>query len=319
MTSVMGCVIVTYNSAEHILDCLNSLAEAQSVVLKLVLVDNASCDVTVELVRDWTAQHDLELSLIQAPKNLGFAAGVNLGLRQLLNDPALDRFWILNPDCTVPPHTPVALACSPLPFALLGSRIAYQEPDSQIQIDGGRINSWTGATQNINIGKDSASTPLPDVADLDFVSGASMVASREFLEQSGFMPEQYFLYYEEVDWAKMRGELPLAICEDAIVYHSAGASIGSPTLDRGPSPVSAYFKHRARMMFMAKHQPLRLPVAYLFGLGKVLQHALRLQFAPIPGILCALHGLPAGRKINAAVDPKRHAATKLLIRSTSRS
>ncbi|WP_432612896.1 glycosyltransferase family 2 protein, partial [Litoreibacter halocynthiae] len=187
--------------------------------------------------------------------------------------------------------------------ALLGHRIAYQSQPPQIQIDGGRINRWTGATQNINIGKNAATTPHPEQSDLDFVSGASMVASRNFVEQAGLMPEQYFLYYEEVDWAQRRGALPLVICKDAVVYHSAGASIGSPTLSRGPSPISAYFKHRGRLMFMAQHHPLRVPIAYLFGWGKIIQHALRRQFTPIPAIVWALHGRPAGRKIRSALDP----------------
>ena len=319
MTPTMGCVIVTYNSVDHISGCLQSLAMAEDITLKLVIVDNDSCDATVQVVQKWAARHDIDLSLILAPRNLGFSAGVNLGLKQLMKNPTLDRFWILNPDCTVPPRTAAALASVPPPFALLGSRIAYQQPRSLIQIDGGQINSWTGATQNINIGKDPSITPLPDAADVDFISGASMVASREFVEQAGFMPEHYFLYYEEVDWAQRRGSLPLAICKDALVYHSAGASIGSPTLSRGPSPVSAFFKHRARMMYMTAHHPWRLPFAYLFGWGKVLQHIFRRQFAPIPAILRALHGLSAGPKIKALIDTKPQAATKLLIRSTSRS
>ncbi|TDT73652.1 hypothetical protein BDE40_2426 [Litoreibacter halocynthiae] len=303
MTIPLGCIIVTYNSAGYILDCLQSLCQAKAVDLRIVLVDNASHDATVQVVRNWAAQTKLEISLIQAPKNLGFAGGVNLGLTRLLNDPQLDRFWILNPDCTVPSHTPAALSRAPLPFALLGHRIAYQGQPPQIQIDGGRINRWTGATQNINIGKDAVTTPHPDQSDLDFISGASMVASRSFVEQAGLMPEQYFLYYEEVDWAQRRGALPLAICKDAVVYHSAGASIGSPTLSRGPSPISAYFKHRGRLMFMARHNLLRVPIAYLFGWGKIIQHALRRQFTPIPAIVRALHGRPAGRKIRSVLDP----------------
>lgn len=319
MTLVMGCVIVSFNSADHIIECLQSLTEAKDVRLRVTVVDNHSSDNTVRVIKDWSARQGLELSLIRSPRNLGFAAGVNLGLKHLLEDPSLDRFWILNPDCTVPPMTPAALARAPLPFALLGHRIAYQNPRSQIQIDGGRVNTWTGATQNINIGKDTSATPLPDAPELDFISGASMVASRIFVEQTGLMPERYFLYYEEVDWAQRRAELPLAICREALAYHSAGASIGSPTLIRGPSAVSAYFKHRSRMMFIAAHHPARLPVAYLFGWGKVLQHALRRQFAPVPAIVRALHGLPAGQRIDAVVSPKAHAATKLLIRSTNRS
>lgn len=299
----MGCVIVTYNSTEHIMDCLDSLAAANNVALRVVVVDNASTDSSARVVQNWAARHELDLRLIQAPTNGGFAAGVNLGLRALMLDDTLDRFWILNPDCTAPPGTPAALANAPLPFSLLGCRIAYAKPSSQIQIDGGRINRWTGATHNLNIGKDADETALPKGEDLDFISGASMVASRAFLEHAGLMPEQYFLYYEEVDWAQRRGHLPLAICENAHVYHSAGASIGSPTLDRGPSPVSAYFKHRARMMYMAAHHPWRLPVAYAFGWGKVLQHLCRRQHAPVPATLRALHMLKPNQAVSAAISP----------------
>lgn len=290
MTSKLGCVIVTYNADDHIIACLDSLSRAAEVSLTVALVDNASTDATVEVVQTWSAAHRLDLTLIESPQNLGFAAGVNLGLKALLKDASLDRFWILNPDCTVPPTTPAALANAPMPFALMGSRIAYQSPNDQIQIDGGQINPWTGATRNINIGQNPATTPPPDPASFGFISGASMVASRAFIAQSGFMPEHYFLYYEEVDWAQKRGALPLTYCEDAIVYHQAGASIGSPTLARGPSPLSAYYKHRARMKFMARYHPWRLPTAYLFGWGKLLQHVKRRQFAPIPAILRALHG-----------------------------
>ena len=291
MTPKMGCVIVTYNSETYIVDCLQSLSQAQGVSLNVVVIDNASSDNTVESIRAWLASATLNASLIQSPNNLGFAAGVNLGLRELLDDTTLDRFWILNPDCTAPPTTPAALAKAPMPFALMGSRIAYHQPRTQIQLDGGRLNTWTGATQNLHIGKDALTTPPPDPAGFDFISGASMVASRDFIESAGLMPEQYFLYYEEVDWAQNRGHLPLTYCCDAVVYHHAGASIGSPTLTRGPSPFSAYYKHRARMRFMASYHPWRLPVAYLFGWGKVLQHFLRQQFAPIPAVLRALHGL----------------------------
>ncbi len=319
MSVTMGCVIVTYNSANHIRDCLQSLAIAEHITLKIVVIDNASNDETVRVIQGWSTQNDLELSLIQAPHNLGFAAGVNLGLIELMDDPLLDRFWILNPDCTVPPHTPAALARATLPFSLLGCRITYDQPGAKIQIDGGQINTWTGATKNINIGLDPSKTPTPNATSLDFVSGASMVASRDFLKHAGLMPEQYFLYYEEVDWAQKRGPLPLAICNGATVYHSAGASIGSPTLTRGPSRVSAYFKHRARMMYMATHHPLRLPIAYLFGWVKVFQHAVRRQYTPIPAVLRALHGLPFGNGIDSVVNTRPQEVTKSRICRTNPS
>ncbi|WP_298259268.1 glycosyltransferase family 2 protein [uncultured Litoreibacter sp.] len=288
----MGCVIVTYNSAEHILGCLHSLAQAEHVTLRIVIVDNSSSDRTPEVIQGFLDQSDLDLTLVQSAQNLGFAAGVNLGLTKLLEDPDLDRFWILNPDCTVPSSTPAKFAKVEMPFSLIGGRIIYEEHPSKIQIDGGQINTWTGATTNIHIGQNPDTTAMPKSCELDFISGASMVASRAFILSAGLMPEQYFLYYEEVSWAQNRGEFPLVVCENASVLHSAGASIGSPTLSRGPSALSVYYKHRSRMMFMIAHHPLRVPVAYLFGWGKLLQHLKRGQYAAIPAILRAMHGLP---------------------------
>lgn len=300
----MGCVIVTYNSANHILNCLQSLAHADPVAIHLVIVDNASSDGTGNVVQDWIPPPNIELTLIQSRQNLGFAGGVNLGLKHLLENSLLDRFWMLNPDCTVSAQTPKALLQEQQPFSLLGCRLVYGLQRAKIQIDGGQINTWTGSTKNINLGRDVATTALPSASSFDFISGASMVASRQFLQQAGLMPEQYFLYYEEVDWAQNRTTLPLAISQGATVYHSAGASIGSPTLSRGPSPVSAYFKHRSRMKFMASHYPLRVPIAYLFGWIKILQHAVRRQYTPIPATLRALHGMPPSKDITAAINSR---------------
>lgn len=317
MTAKMGCVIVTYNSEHDITNCLHGLVTAPQVDLEVVVVDNASNDGTVRIIQEWCSTHNMNITFVQASTNNGFAAGVNIGLCRLLELPDLDRFWILNPDCIVPAQTPQKLAVATLPFALLGHRICYNEPRSKIQIDGGEINRWTGATRNTHIGMCSSSTPAPNLKDIDFISGASMVASRAFIEQAGLMPEEYFLYYEEVDWAQRRTHLPLAYCPDAIVYHSAGASIGSPTLTRGASAMSAYFKHRARLKFMARFHPFRLPVAYMFGWGKALQHALRGQFAPIPDIIRAIHGMQPSAKITSILTTNDQFTTNCRIRSTS--
>ena len=48
-------------------------------------------------------------------------------------------------------------------------------------------------------------------APMEYVSGASMLASRAFLENVGLMEESYFLYFEELDWAlRARGKFDLA-------------------------------------------------------------------------------------------------------------
>ncbi|MBF9032145.1 hypothetical protein HKCCE3408_17230, partial [Rhodobacterales bacterium HKCCE3408] len=168
-----------------------------------------------------------------------------------------DRFWILNPDGAAAPGAALAFASAdPGPFALMGGRVIYTHAPDTIQIDGGTVNRRTGVTGNVHLGASHAATPAPDPAAMDFITGASMVASRAFYDAAGPMPEDYFLYYEEVDWAFRRpAGLPYAYCPGGIVYHRAGTAIGSPTLDRVAGPFSQYFKHRGRMRFVRRHLP----------------------------------------------------------------
>ncbi len=87
-----------------------------------------------------------------------------------------------------------------------------------------------------------------------------MVASRLFIEQAGLMVEDYFLYYEEVDWAFRRGDLPLRLVPDAVVYHHGGTVIGSGSLSRRATPFANYFNYRNRARFARRHMPLALPL-----------------------------------------------------------
>ena len=246
------------------------------------------------------------LTLIEAGVNGGFAAGVNIGLAHLAAHPDIDRFWVLNPDSAVPPDTPLAFATEPGPqggFALMGGRVIYYDRPDQIQIDGGLINMRTGVTGNIALGQSHASTPAPDPASFGFITGASMVVSRAFYDQAGPMAEDYFLYYEEVDWALRRGDLPLAYCPGGIVYHRAGTAIGSPTLGRPASPFSLYFKHRARIMFMRRFRRRNLPAALAYSLAKAAQLALKGYWPEARTILQASLGLPPPKSVRDRLSP----------------
>jgi GT2 family glycosyltransferase len=216
--------------------------------------------------------------LLHAGVNGGYAAGVNLGLAQLAAHRDVNRFWVLNPDSAVPPDTPRAFATEGGPglrFSLMGGRVNYLEDPDRIQIDGGRINWLTGATSNLNQGDSHEACPVPDTRDIDFISGASMVASREFYETAGPMQEDYFLYYEEVDWAMHRGNLPLAYCANGLVYHRAGTSIGSPVPGQVGSAMSIFFKHRNRMRFIRRYRPWSWAFGQAFTVGKAAQTLLK--------------------------------------------
>ena len=135
--SKLGVVVVSYNSTDVITDCLESLvAASDGVGVKIVVVDNASSDGTVNLITGWasgktpyiadppmpfetmpvakplaltriaegTVAAVEDLTIIEAKSNGGFASGVNIGLAHLATDPDIGHFWVLNPDAVVPPR-----------------------------------------------------------------------------------------------------------------------------------------------------------------------------------------------------------------------
>ncbi len=336
----LGVVVVTFNAADVILEALESLMAAADVALEVAIVDNGSTDGTVALIRDWAAgatafdvpqecPFDLtpcakpvmlngpevafeakatpHLTLIETGVNGGFAGGVNVGLAHLATRPAIDRFWVLNPDSSVPPQTPAAFANARVPeggFSLMSGRVVYYDTPDMIQIDGGTLKAKTGVTGNIGLGQSFANTSAPNAAQLDFVTGASMVASRQFYEAEGPMEESYFLYYEEVDWALRRGDLPLAYCADAVVFHKAGTAIGSPTLGRPASPFSLYFKYRARMRFMRKFYPQNRLGGWAYSIAKAGQLALKGYFREAWTILVASADAKPPKYVRDVLSPE---------------
>lgn len=334
----LGVVIVSFNATDVILDCLDSLLAASDVVLHIVVVDNASTDGSADLIRTWaagqagtrqtpdlpfpvphrkealplydrvpdTSEHST-VTLLEAGVNGGFAAGVNIGLAALHQIPTLDRFWVLNPDCIVPPQTPAHFATYQPPggqFSLMGGRVRYIHDPDQLQSDGGVVNRRSGVTSNVNRGCSHAHTPRPDPGSLDFVSGANMVASRAFYDRVGPLPEDYFLYYEEVDWALRRGDMPLAVCPEAEVFHHTGTSIGSATSAKIGSPFAVYFMYRSRMRFVRHHSPRWQSYARAYALAKAGQLLIKGHYRHAGAIWAAVCGTPVPADIRARLSPQ---------------
>jgi GT2 family glycosyltransferase len=313
----MAVVIVTYNSADVIEDCLDSLLASEGADLRVIVVDNKSPDASIDTVLGWAERNgivaedhaaDAErssstelpwLTLIRSPINKGFAGGVNIGLRWALPHSEIDLFWVLNPDCIVEPQTAKAFAdCAAKSgeFSLMGGRVVYPEPIGLIQSDGGRINSW-GACYSVNQGMREADAVTPSVSDLDFISGANMIASRSFIDAVGMMNEDYFLYYEEVDWAARRGDLPLSWCQEARTAHHVGTSIGSGSFERQASPLSEYFNNRNRMRFVWRHRRAALPLAYTGSMLRAMRLALLGNTAQAFSALCGTNSMPPPRSV----------------------
>lgn len=238
---------------------------------------------------DAGAGSDAGLVLIDNQANIGFARGNNVGLRLGLKRSDLQLFWLLNNDTEVRPDTIerfVAAASARPTVGLWGCTVVYHaHPDTVQALGGGAMNTRTAESRHIGAFSSLAAVPRNDAAfvqrierEMDYPLGASMMATRAWLQDVGLMGEQYFLFYEELDWAlRGRSRYPLGYAADAWVFHKEGASIG--TAPSGGSPFSVFHLHRSRLLFARLRLPAStLPLVVARSLWQSTKMALKRQF-----------------------------------------
>jgi GT2 family glycosyltransferase len=206
---------------------------------------------------------EAELILLDNGANRGFAAGNNTGLRLALAQSDMRHVWLLNndtlvePDCLAQMHRRLNEHGG---LAVCGSVIHFFDQPAVIQCLGGnRFDRRRGRALQSE-GRYLTEEQVPDAAriegSLDYLSGCSMLLPRQFLEEVGLMSEEYFLYYEEIDWfTRAAGRFDLVVARDARLYHREGGSIGSRSWNRGPSRIADMHMFRSRRRFMQRYYP----------------------------------------------------------------
>ncbi len=212
---------------------------------------------------------DSRLILIDIGANLGFAGGVNVGLRFAAAS-HFEYVWLLNNDTVVKPDALrrlVERGRARADIGHCGSTLLYYDAPQTVQALGGaRYSKWLGATWPIG-----GRRPMPDRIEvhrverhLAYIIGASMLVPLRFVEDVGLMSEEYFLFFEELDWALRRGSrYTLAYAADSIVYHKEGASIGTSPDARRRSLLAEWLLITNRLRLTWKFHPLALPTVYL--------------------------------------------------------
>jgi GT2 family glycosyltransferase len=132
-----------------------------------------------------------------------------------------------------------------------------------IQGVAGLYNKWLATTKHLGcLEEDRGQYDSERVAcKMDCPIGASLFVSRAFIEDVGLMSEDYFLYFEEIDWTirgRARGWLP-GYCWQARVFHKEGGSTGTGLRKhREISETGAFYFHRNRILFTRKFFPRQL-------------------------------------------------------------
>lgn len=242
-----------------------------------------------------TIPADQKLVLIKSNANLGFAGGNNVGIRYALAKNDFDYIWILNNDTVVNPDALDQMVIrmeADSGIGICGSTLLYYYEPQKIQALGGATyNKWLGtirhigAYQNKNIKVNNKKIE----GKMDYVVGASMLVSKEFLQKVGLLSEEYFLYFEEIDWAvRAKGKFELGFAPKSIVYHKEGRSIGTNGNPKMKSSIADYYAIRNRILFTRKFYPYVLCTVYLGLLVTLLNRLLRRQTNRIPLIWKAI-------------------------------
>lgn len=220
-------IIVSWNVANLLRDCLNSIYEnSPDVSLEVIVVDSASGDDTVQMVKT----HFPQVMLSAQSENVGFTRGNNIGLEM-----ARGRYvFLLNPDTVILGDA-------------IGQMVAYLDAHPQVGIIGPHTLNTDMTHQSTRRRFPTIGTAffestwlqqyaprtlldryyvcdIPDdaTADVDWVQGSALMARREVYEEIGGLDTRYIMFWEELDWckrAKLAGWGVVYLGTSKIIHH----------------------------------------------------------------------------------------------------
>jgi GT2 family glycosyltransferase len=285
-------VIPSWNSAQLLPRCLDSIA-AQEVEVELLVVDNGSTDGSLQLLEERGVEH------VSLPRNLGFAAAVNLGVART----GADAILVLNADTVLEPACIAALSERLFADPQLGGvqpRILQLEEGGPQAIDAARIYSvgmaLTADGRAFEQGAGEAQGPLSArPREIFGVCGAACLLRRELFDQVGGYDERYFAFYEDVD-LNVRSRVAgwrFGYVPEAVVWHLGNASWTAQA--PRPSAWNARLVARNRLATQIKFMPARaLPLIAAVEVGALLRAARQRRLrATLAGKLAVLRFLPA--------------------------
>jgi GT2 family glycosyltransferase len=239
----IGVIVLNWNGADDTIACLESLRRADPTANRVVVVDNASTDDSVTRIRDWSRLNAMDVEIVVAPTNRGFAGGNNLGIDLLAKDPGITHFLLLNNDATVAEDFfgEMKRALSAVPSAGLLTGTIYEHPARErVWYAGGKEIRSRALIEHLRVPPTEAA-PVPT----EFVSGCVMLISREALSEIGPLADCYFpLYMEDAEYslrARAAG-LPVLYAPRVRAFHKIGATVGMASAS--PFITQAQVRHR---------------------------------------------------------------------------
>jgi GT2 family glycosyltransferase len=244
---VIAAVVLTFDARDGMLEAsLEALRQHSPADLRIIVVDNGRA--TRELRHGALAG----VEVVQPGSNLGFAGGMNVGIRLALTQRA-SAVAVLNDDVVVE-----AGWLEPLVSELdRDSAVGAAQPQLVYPGSPRRVNSM-----GVQLGRDGAGTDVgmgllvdemsADPHDIELFTGGAVLLRADFLRQVGMFDERYFLYYEDVDLG-LRGRRlgwRYRCVPSSTVVHEGGATVARV------GHRAAYLRERNRLWILLRYRPV---------------------------------------------------------------
>ena len=246
--------IVNYNGYTQTINCLKSILKIDYDNFNIILIDNKSTDDSFNKLKLWFDTNNLSygcdlnknnfITLLKSKYNGGYAYANNISIRIASKKSDNPYIWILNNDTTVKKNTLTSLINSynKNNKQILGSKILFSNT-SNIDSYGGRVGKFFFSAYN---NKNNNNL-------IDYIPGTSIFFKKEVIDEIGYLCEDYFMYYEDVDWSikAFRNGIKLKIVNDSVVRHYKNKYV--PLKLR-------FYSFKNRLLFIYKNYPLFFPI-----------------------------------------------------------
>jgi GT2 family glycosyltransferase len=304
----LSIIIVNWNSAELLRQCLNSISSnSVGPDTEILVIDNASYDGSADMVfREFPL-----VTFIQSDQNLGFAGGNNLAFERSRGRHVL----FLNPDTEILGNalqTMLAVLKTRQDAGVVGPKLVH--PDSTVQIDCMRafptiLNQLLDSSLTRRVfGRFNFAGVKPVIenrncpVDVEMLPGTCIMLRREVFDQVGRFNERYFMYAEDVELnyrVKTAGMTNYYVASAAVIHHG-----GRSSCQKNESFFSAVMIRESVWEFLRASQGAWCASAYRATTAVAATARI--------GVLSLVRCLPFGREVSSRVAQSARKWTKIL-------
>lgn len=234
MNRLVSINIVTYNGQDLIESCLKSVLKQTYKNIEILVIDNASTDNTVKIIRRFASHSQIGIGLIKNKKNLGFATGHNIGIRKskgdyilcLNPDAVLDKDFIKNAVKTIEKGKKIGSVQGKL------YKIDDINKPKKDTLDTTGLLMFKNR-RVVARGQGEKDKGQYKAGEIFGVDGAAPLYRREALEDvkidGEYFDESFFCYKEDIDlaWRLQLNNWKTIYEPKAIAYHLRGAGEGA--------------------------------------------------------------------------------------------